>query len=54
MLTIPTVVARFRPQNKLELANGGEPIVAFQSEDTCSIQVRHHPQIMVFGTESMC
>jgi hypothetical protein len=40
LLTIPTVVARFRPQNKIELASGGEPIVAFQSEDTCSIQVR--------------
>ncbi|KAF7510163.1 hypothetical protein GJ744_007062 [Endocarpon pusillum] len=32
------VVARFRPQNKTELANGGQPIVEFQSEDTCSIQ----------------
>lgn len=31
------VVARFRPQNKVELANGGQPIVEFQSEDTCSI-----------------
>ena len=34
------VVARFRPQNKIELASGGQPIVSFQSEDTCSIQVR--------------
>ncbi|KAK8207330.1 kinesin heavy chain [Phyllosticta capitalensis] len=32
------VVARFRPQNKIELASGGQPIVSFQSEDTCSIQ----------------
>ncbi|KAL1985450.1 hypothetical protein VTN96DRAFT_7893 [Rasamsonia emersonii] len=31
------VVARFRPQNKVELASGGEPIVEFESEDTCRI-----------------
>ncbi|KAF2628733.1 kinesin-domain-containing protein [Macroventuria anomochaeta] len=31
------VVARFRPQNKIEIASGGEPIVDFKSEDTCSI-----------------
>ncbi|KAF2458606.1 kinesin [Lineolata rhizophorae] len=31
------VVARFRPQNKVETASGGEPIVEFQSEDTCYI-----------------
>ncbi|KAI9798218.1 MAG: Kinesin heavy chain [Candelina submexicana] len=31
------VVARFRPQNKLELASGGEPIVAFETEDTCNL-----------------
>jgi hypothetical protein len=34
------VVARFRPQNKIEIASGGEPIVDFKSEDTCSINVR--------------
>ena len=38
-LTI-AVVARFRPQNKIEIASGGQPIVAFDSEDTCRIQVR--------------
>ncbi|PSN73569.1 kinesin-domain-containing protein [Corynespora cassiicola Philippines] len=32
------VVARFRPQNKVELASGGEPIVEFKSDDTCAIQ----------------
>ncbi|KAI8935542.1 Kinesin heavy chain [Plenodomus lindquistii] len=32
------VVARFRPQNKVEIASGGEPIVDFNSEDTCTIQ----------------
>ena len=33
------VVARFRPPNKTELANGGDQIVNFESEDTCSIVV---------------
>ncbi|KAL6712255.1 Kinesin heavy chain [Coniothyrium glycines] len=32
------VVARFRPQNKIEIASGGEPIVEFNSEDTCTLQ----------------
>ncbi|KAF4554390.1 Kinesin heavy chain-like protein 1 [Elsinoe fawcettii] len=32
------VVARFRPQNKIELASGGNPIVEFESEDTCKVQ----------------
>lgn len=32
-------MARFRPQNKIEIASGGEPIVDFNSEDTCTIQV---------------
>ncbi|KAF2138021.1 uncharacterized protein K452DRAFT_301401 [Aplosporella prunicola CBS 121167] len=32
------VVARFRPQNKIEIASGGEPIVKFETEDTCNIQ----------------
>ncbi|KAI0017399.1 P-loop containing nucleoside triphosphate hydrolase protein [Xylariomycetidae sp. FL0641] len=31
------VVARFRPQNKVELASGGEPIVSFDGDDTCKI-----------------
>ncbi|KAI1499669.1 P-loop containing nucleoside triphosphate hydrolase protein [Biscogniauxia marginata] len=31
------VVARFRPQNKVELASGGEPIVSFDGADTCSL-----------------
>ncbi|KAL9577763.1 MAG: hypothetical protein Q9212_006160, partial [Teloschistes hypoglaucus] len=34
------VVARFRPPNKAEIANGGETIVDFETEDTCSINVR--------------
>ncbi|KAF2690047.1 kinesin-domain-containing protein [Lentithecium fluviatile CBS 122367] len=32
------VVARFRPQNKVEIASGGEPIVEFKEDDTCAIQ----------------
>lgn len=31
------VVARFRPPNKAELASGGDQIVDFETEDTCSI-----------------
>ncbi|EAS37515.3 kinesin heavy chain [Coccidioides immitis RS] len=34
------VVARFRPQNKIEVANGGQPIVDFESEETCRINSR--------------
>ncbi|KAF2749992.1 kinesin-domain-containing protein [Sporormia fimetaria CBS 119925] len=32
------VVARFRPQNKIEIASGGQPVVEFASEDTCAVQ----------------
>ncbi|KAF5857385.1 hypothetical protein ETB97_005877 [Aspergillus alliaceus] len=31
------VVARFRPQNKVELSSGGEPIVDFENEQSCAI-----------------
>ncbi|KAL4778965.1 P-loop containing nucleoside triphosphate hydrolase protein [Aspergillus varians] len=31
------VVARFRPQNKVELGSGGQPIVNFENEETCAI-----------------
>lgn len=31
------VVARFRPQNKIETANGGQPIVEIDGDDTCKI-----------------
>ncbi|KOS17539.1 Kinesin heavy chain [Escovopsis weberi] len=31
------VVARFRPQNRVEIESGGKPIVTFSSDDTCSI-----------------
>ncbi|KAK8127676.1 kinesin heavy chain [Apiospora sp. TS-2023a] len=31
------VVARFRPQNKIELASGGQPIVTFEGDDTCNL-----------------
>ncbi|KAI4138815.1 MAG: hypothetical protein L6R39_006592 [Caloplaca ligustica] len=36
-LIIDSVVARFRPPNKAEIASGGETIVDFETEDTCSI-----------------
>lgn len=35
------MVARFRPQNKAELALGGESIVDFETEDTCNLNVSH-------------
>ncbi|KAK0715026.1 P-loop containing nucleoside triphosphate hydrolase protein [Lasiosphaeris hirsuta] len=31
------VVARFRPQNKIEIESGGQPIVRFDGQDTCTI-----------------
>lgn len=33
------VVARFRPQNRIELDSGGQPIVSFDGNDTCTIEV---------------
>ncbi|KAK2591798.1 Kinesin heavy chain [Conoideocrella luteorostrata] len=34
------VVARFRPQNRIELDSGGKPIVTFSSEDSCTLDSR--------------
>ncbi|KAK3306896.1 P-loop containing nucleoside triphosphate hydrolase protein [Chaetomium strumarium] len=31
------VVARFRPQNRVEIESGGQPIVRFDGQDTCTI-----------------
>lgn len=31
------VVARFRPQNKIEREHGGEPVVHIEGDDTCSV-----------------
>jgi hypothetical protein len=33
------VVARFRPQNRIEIESGGQPIVSFDGDDTCTIDV---------------
>jgi hypothetical protein len=33
------VVARFRPQNKIEINSGGQPVVRFDGADTCIIDV---------------
>lgn len=33
------VVARFRPQNRREIEAGGQPIVAFDADDTCTLDV---------------
>lgn len=40
LIRLCAVVARFRPPNKAELASGGDQIVDFETEDTCSINVR--------------
>ncbi|KAI9716610.1 MAG: hypothetical protein M1828_007643, partial [Chrysothrix sp. TS-e1954] len=42
------VVARFRPPNKIEQANNGESIVAFDTEDTCNINSRETPGAFTF------
>ncbi|KAJ6444532.1 kinesin heavy chain [Purpureocillium lavendulum] len=34
------VVARFRPQNRIELDSGGKPIVSFSSDDSCTLDSR--------------
>jgi kinesin family protein 5 len=34
------VVARFRPQNRVELESGGKPIVTFDGDDSCTIESR--------------
>lgn len=50
------VVARFRPQNKVEVANGGQPIVQFSGDDTCQLQSSEsnapYTFDRVFGTSS--
>lgn len=33
------VVARFRPQNRVEIESGGQPIVKFDGDDTCTVDV---------------
>lgn len=38
-LDVLTVVARFRPQNKVELSSGGTPIVEFEGEESCRVNV---------------
>ncbi|KAK0636868.1 putative Nkin protein [Bombardia bombarda] len=34
------VVARFRPQNRVEIESGGQPIVRFDGQDTCTVESR--------------
>jgi hypothetical protein len=45
------VVARFRPQNRIELDSGGQPIVRFEGNDTCSIDVRSSPPSRIYLQE---
>lgn len=40
------VVARFRPQNRVELESGGQPIVKFEGDDTVKIDVRLHASLL--------
>ncbi|KAK4966045.1 hypothetical protein LTR66_012070, partial [Elasticomyces elasticus] len=42
------VVARFRPQNRIELASGGENVVDFDGEDTVRIQSEGSDQTFTF------
>ncbi|KAF2403790.1 kinesin heavy chain [Trichodelitschia bisporula] len=42
------VLARFRPQNKIEIASGGEPIVEFETEDTCRVTTREGQNAFTF------
>ena len=37
------VVARFRPPNALELSQGGETVVSFQTDDTLSLDMKSVP-----------
>lgn len=38
-MTSIKVVARFRPQNRIENEQGGLPVVNFEGNDTCAISV---------------
>ncbi|KAK3944778.1 kinesin heavy chain [Diplogelasinospora grovesii] len=42
------VVARFRPQNRIEIESGGEPIVSFDGQDTCTIDSREQQGAFTF------
>lgn len=48
------VVARFRPQNRVELESGGKPIVSFNLEDSCSLDVRLSPGRGPVGPQCIC
>jgi hypothetical protein len=50
------VVARFRPPNALELSQGGETVVSFQSDDTLSLDMKSVPLHLNdgVGTDSVC
>jgi hypothetical protein len=43
------VVLRFRPQNRREIESGGQPIVQFESEDTCRLDVRINPSEVLWA-----
>jgi len=44
------VVARFRPPNALELSQGGETVVSFQTDDTLALDMKSVPaQSMLYA-----
>lgn len=47
------VVARFRPQNRTELAAGGLPIVTFEDEETCRLDVSIYIRFDGHATDDM-
>lgn len=40
----------FRPQNKVELGSGGQPIVRFENEETCNIDVSYRFGVVDVGS----
>lgn len=46
------VVARFRPQNRVEIESGGQPIVSFQGPDTCTVDVSTVFYLRVFAHDN--
>lgn len=40
------MVARFRPQNKIELNSGAQPIVEFEGEESCNISVSGFQEVV--------
>jgi hypothetical protein len=48
------VVARFRPQNRVEIESGGQPIVSFDGPDTCTVDVSDPAAVCLLMPGRMC